>query len=48
MRGKSHPRSFRRSLAVEVRDENSKTLLKAVMVLVIEVVASDDPEQPKH
>jgi hypothetical protein len=42
------PTVFRRRLTVEVRDENSTTLLKAAMVLVIEVLASDHPEQPKH
>jgi hypothetical protein len=40
------PTVIRRRLTVEVRDENSKALLKAVMVLVIEVIVSDHPEQP--
>jgi hypothetical protein len=40
------PTVIRRRLAVEVRDENSKTLLKAAMILVIEVLASDHAEQP--
>lgn len=42
------PTVIRRRLAVEVRDENSKPLLKAMMDLVIEVVASDTPDRPDH
>lgn len=42
------PTVIRRRLAVEVRDEHSQPLLKAVLDLVIEVLASDDPEPPNH
>jgi hypothetical protein len=42
------PTTISRRLAVEVRDGNSKPLLKAVLDLVIEVFASDNPKQPKH
>jgi hypothetical protein len=42
------PSVMRRRLTVEVRDENGKPLLKAVLDLVIEVLFSDHSEQPKH
>jgi hypothetical protein len=35
------PSDRRRRLAIEVRDENSKPLLQAVMILEVEVLASD-------
>jgi hypothetical protein len=41
------PTTIRRRLAVEVRDENSTTLFKAAIDLVIEVIAANDPEQPQ-
>jgi SRSO17 transposase len=42
------PNESPRSIAVEVRDEASRPLMKATMVFEVEVVASDRPGQPKH
>jgi hypothetical protein len=38
MRGELNPTSDRRRVAIEVRDENSRRLLKAVLIIEVEVL----------
>jgi hypothetical protein len=42
------PPAIRRHVAVESRDKDSKPLLKALLFLEVEVLASENPEKPKR